>query len=114
MRRPIKGIWCHDLDLYICGNPIRMTAGEMSILSALLEAPDNFFSRTELIEALSASIYSKPSHKIRSIDCFIRRIRKKIRDATGYTKIILTEYNAGYSLNRYWYKDELKKRQAGP
>lgn len=112
--RPVKGLWCHELDLYICGKPVRLTIGEMQIFSALLAKPDWYLNREELNSARSPAAGAPQNYNPHAVEQYIRRIREKVRNATGYTAIISTEYSTGYRLNRNWYDLEFEKRQAGP
>jgi len=111
--RPVKGIWCHELDLYICGTAIRLTQGEMQIFTKLLSNPERIFSREMLYHARTGQARHKPDGNIRTINGFIKKIRQKIKVPTGFTKIIGAEYGMGYYLNRRWYEVELNKRKAG-
>jgi DNA-binding response OmpR family regulator len=110
---PVKGIWCVELDVYICGTPVRLSVGEMRVFSVLLSDPEHIFSRQMLVQSRKKDPYHYGRDRLRSIDAFISRTREKIRATTGYTNIIIAEYGMGYHLNRKWYIAELQKRKAG-
>jgi DNA-binding response OmpR family regulator len=86
----------------------------MKVFSALLAKPDWYLNREELSSARSSVTRAKKDCSPHAIEQYVRRIRKKVREVTGYTLIITTEYNTGYRLNRHWYNLEFDKRNAGP
>ncbi|MBY0538110.1 winged helix-turn-helix domain-containing protein [Patescibacteria group bacterium] len=101
----VKDIWCSEIDVYIKGTPVALTVREMMIFSLLLSKPDTIFSRETLLEAQKHGPYKRGRQRLRSIDAYVSRIKKKIKDATGYTNIIMAEYGMGYYLNRRWHKE---------
>jgi DNA-binding response OmpR family regulator len=110
---PVKGIWCNELELYICGTKIKLTVGEMRVFTILLSNPERIYSREALHQARVHDAYFKPDVNLRTIDILVKQTRKKIKNATGYCKVISSEYAMGYHLNRFWFENEIKKRKAG-
>ncbi len=110
--RPIKGIWCTETDLYICGTKVELTVGQHYIFRHLASNPDRVFTRNELNANREYRAYFKGTNYFRGVDCVIKHIRRRIKLATGYTQIITTHYKLGYQLNRRWHVAEWKKREA--
>jgi DNA-binding response OmpR family regulator len=84
----------------------------MSVWQALLNNPNQIFSRETLNAARPKDAYFNPSRNHNSIESVIKRLRHKIVEKTGYTTLIRTKQGRGYQLNRYWYDAELEKREA--
>jgi len=76
------------------GHPVRLTQSELAILKALAERPGQALSRTAMAEVLGfqGAIYDP-----RRLEIMVRRLRKKIADATGVEAPIETAHGIGYA-----------------
>jgi DNA-binding response OmpR family regulator len=75
------------------GEPVELTNGEFSLLTAFLSAPRRVLSRDQLLELSrmhNAEVYD------RSIDVQILRLRRKIEADPAHPQYIRTERGAGY------------------
>lgn len=77
------------------GENIQLTKAEYSLLSALLDYPQQVFSRRQLIEKVWSSQH--PSDD-RAIDTHIKTLRAKLRTHNPHTELIVTHRGFGYSL----------------
>ena len=80
-------------DGYIKGVKINLSRIEYGILETLMKKPDRVFSREQLIEAVlgfDATIDN------RSIDTYVKRVRKKIEMDPKNPKYLMTKYGIGY------------------
>jgi two-component system response regulator ChvI len=75
------------------GSPIKLTVTEFRILMALARRPGFVRSREDL---LSAAFPQDSYMSDRTVDCHIKRIRKKITDADSGFDRIETVYGLGY------------------
>ncbi|MEJ8847575.1 response regulator [Variovorax rhizosphaerae] len=75
------------------GEPVELTNGEFSLLTAFLSAPRRVLTRDQLLELSrmhNAEVYD------RSIDVQILRLRRKIEADPAHPQYIRTERGAGY------------------
>ncbi len=75
------------------GEPVDLTKGEFSLLTAFLSAPQRVLARDQLLDMSrlhNAEVYD------RSIDVQILRLRRKIEADAAQPKFIRTERGAGY------------------
>jgi len=75
------------------GDPVELTNGEFSLLTAFLSAPQRVLTRDQLLELSrmhNAEVYD------RSIDVQILRLRRKIEPDPAHPTYIRTERGAGY------------------
>ena len=75
------------------GQPVELTKGEFSLLTAFLSAPQRVLTRDQLLELSrlhNAEVYD------RSIDVQILRLRRKIEPDPSHPHFIKTERGAGY------------------
>jgi two-component system OmpR family response regulator len=75
------------------GEPVELTNGEFSLLTAFLSAPQRVLTRDQLLELSrmhNAEVYD------RSIDVQILRLRRKIEPDPAHPTYIRTERGAGY------------------
>lgn len=75
------------------GEPVELTNGEFSLLTAFLSAPQRVLTRDQLLELSrlhNAEVYD------RSIDVQILRLRRKIEPDPAHPQYIRTERGAGY------------------
>ncbi len=80
-------------DAYLQGQRINLSRVEYGILEAMMKNPDRVFTREQLIETVlgfDATIDS------RSIDTYVKRIRRKIESDPKDPKRIMTRYGIGY------------------
>ncbi len=75
------------------GSPVRLTVTEFRILSALARMPGFVRSREDL---LSAAFPQDSYMSDRTVDCHIKRIRKKLAEADPSCDGIETVYGLGY------------------
>ncbi|AWB65348.1 two-component system response regulator BaeR [Saccharobesus litoralis] len=77
------------------GNKLELTAIEFNLLNALAKSPGRIFSRNQLID----TIYS--DNRIvsdRTIDSHIKKLRKKLNQASPEQEIVQSVYGVGYKL----------------
>jgi two-component system response regulator ChvI len=75
------------------GNPVKFTLTEFRILNSLARMPGFVRSREDL---LSAAFPQDSYMSDRTVDCHIKRIRKKLADADRGFDGIETVYGLGY------------------
>ena len=93
------GPWAADLNALTLthndGRTVELTAGEMALLQALLERPDEVVPRHEL---LAASRTSDGEVFERTVDVLISRLRRKVEADAASPTIIRTIRGLGYKL----------------
>jgi DNA-binding response OmpR family regulator len=77
------------------GGAMRLTVTEFRVLAALVAAPGIVKSRDAL---LSAAFPEESYVSDRSIDCHVKRLRRKIAEAGGDPAAVETVYGLGYRL----------------
>ena len=75
------------------GRPLRLTATELKLLSALIEREGRIVSREELFMAVWGHGYRKSD---RSVDVYIARLRQKLAEALPGRRLIHTHFGFGY------------------
>lgn len=78
------------------GEKVKLTGGENSLLTALLDHPGKVLSREQLthfIRGREAKAFE------RSVDNLIRRLRAKIGDSDRGQQVIVTEWGRGYRVS---------------
>lgn len=79
----------------ICGKSIELTAIEFSILQLLAKSPGRIYSRAQMID----QVYS--DYRIvneRTMDSHIKKLRKRLKEASGDLELIHSIYGVGYKL----------------
>ncbi len=75
--------------------PLVFTVSELKVYGCLLRRPGTLWSRDSLREEIAKNEYAED----RTIDSFIKRIRRKMEQATpGSSKVIESVYGGGYRL----------------
>jgi two-component system OmpR family response regulator len=72
------------------GQPLVLTVSEYLIVSSLVEHPGHVKSRQQLMDAVDKTIEEE------SVNSYIKRIRKKIKDIDAEAKPIRSEHSLGY------------------
>ena len=90
------------LTLRVRGEAVPLTGTEFRLLECLLRYPGRVFGRAALLENLWGN---KESVSLRSIDVYIRRLRKKLGDDPNHPRYIQTRRGSGY----YFHKDHQSK-----
>lgn len=88
-----------DLDqhqVYVDGDPVRLTPTEFSLLRALAEHPGHALTRLELIETGLGYGYEGLE---RTMDSHIKNLRRKLADAGAASDLIETVFGVGYRLS---------------
>ncbi len=111
--RSIRGIWLTETDLYICGTPVALTAGQHRLFVHMAKRPERVFTYSDLETLRASQCYGRVTMTRNSHSQYISRLRTQIRCATGYTSIITTVQGVGYKLNQNWYDLEWEKHKAG-
>jgi DNA-binding response OmpR family regulator len=75
------------------GQPLDLTPNEFAVLVALLENRGRALSRSQLIELALGHDYDGME---RTVDVYVRHIRRKIEDAAGVPPRIVTVFGVGY------------------
>jgi DNA-binding response OmpR family regulator len=77
----------------VAGRPVELTKSEFELLSALMAAPGQVFSRLDLLDRVSGEAYEGYE---RTIDVHIRNLRAKIEPDSKHPRYIETVYGMGY------------------
>jgi DNA-binding response OmpR family regulator len=77
------------------GQPLYLTARELSLLTVLVERQGRVVSREELYRAVWRQPYRKTD---RSVDVYVARLRQKLREAIPERRLIHTHFGFGYRL----------------
>jgi two-component system phosphate regulon response regulator OmpR len=80
-------------ELRNAGGPIRLTGGEIALLTALARKPNEILSREEIAEALGME---EPGE--RAIDVQVTRLRRKIERDSREPRFLHTVRGRGYVL----------------
>lgn len=75
------------------GEPVILTANEFKVLTILLTNPGQVFSREQLVTKAFGVDYEGYD---RTVDTYIKNIRKKIEDSPKEPKYIIAVYGMGY------------------
>jgi DNA-binding response OmpR family regulator len=75
------------------GRPLAITAREFETLLALAERRNRVVPRTELYALVWGG---RMTHRDRSVDVFVRRVRKKLNEAAPGWAYIHTHFGIGY------------------
>jgi DNA-binding response OmpR family regulator len=78
------------------GTPLRLTARELDLLTALAERSGRIVSREELYAAVWHQPYNKAD---RSVDVYVARLRQKLGEALPGSAYIETHFGFGYRLS---------------
>ncbi len=80
------------------GEPVPLTRTELNLMVLLIRSPRQTFDRSQIIR----HIYEDEFHAVtdRSIDAYVKRLRKKFADIRPGTNPIETVHTFGYRLNR--------------
>ena len=80
------------------GRPVTLTAIELRLLVALLDADGRVLSRDQLLDA----VYGLDAAEVldRTIDAHIRRLREKLADPASAPRFIATVRGSGYQITR--------------
>lgn len=79
----------------VCGKSIELTAIEFSILQLLAKSPGRIYSRAQMID----QVYS--DYRIvneRTMVSHIKKLRKRLKEASGDLELIHSIYGVGYKL----------------
>jgi DNA-binding response OmpR family regulator len=77
----------------IDGRPLDLTVRELQLLTALARRRDRIVTRQELYTA----VWQRPFRaQERSVDVYVKRLRRKLADALPGTEFIHTHYGFGY------------------
>ncbi len=82
-----------SMQLFKNETEISITSAEYRLLYVLFKNQGQILSREQIIELAFGNEYEGYD---RSIDTYIKRIRKKIEDDPKHPKILVTKYGAGY------------------
>lgn len=87
-----------ELDLegrkaYLEGEPLKLSATEMNLLLALVQAPGRVYTREELLERVWGPDFEGSE---RVVDAYIRLLRKKLKDHPEAPRFIETVVGLGY------------------
>lgn len=84
---------CDSRQLYVCGNPINVTAKEFDLLELLVKHPNKVYSRESLLNLVWGKDY--PGDE-RTVDVHVRRLREKIEPNASEPKYVHTKWGVGY------------------
>lgn len=77
------------------GNPVRLTHSELLVLQCLASQPGQAVSRQSLVEALGQD---PEVYDYRRMEVLMRRLRNKVREASGMELPLETVHRLGYAL----------------
>jgi DNA-binding response OmpR family regulator len=84
-----------EVEAYVDGEPVGLTATEFRLLYALALDRGRVVSRDELLQKIWGR---RESHRDRTVDVFVRRLREKIDRRASKHTFIQTRYGVGYRL----------------
>jgi DNA-binding response OmpR family regulator len=84
-----------EVEAYVDGQPAGLTATEFRLLYALALDRGRVISRDELLQKIWGR---RESHRDRTVDVFVRRLREKIDRRASTHTFIQTRYGVGYRL----------------
>lgn len=83
-----------EICVYKKGQPVELTKNEYEVLAVLARNPGRTFTREQLIESAFGSDYLGYD---RTVDVYIKNIRKKIEDDSKEPIYVVTVYGFGYA-----------------
>jgi two-component system response regulator BaeR len=86
---------CEKMLCVVCGKSIELTALEFAILQLLAKSPGRIYSRAQMID----QVYS--DYRVvneRTMDSHIKKLRKRLKEASGDLELIHSIYGIGYKL----------------
>ena len=84
----------------IDGRPLKLTVRELQLLTALARRHDRIVTREELYTA----VWQRPfRHNERSVDVYVKRLRRKLAEVLPEGEWIHTHYGFGYSLSQLFH-----------
>jgi len=87
-----------EKQLWVDGEPVRLTATEYRILKFLMEHPGIVFSAEQIYE----SVWPEPAHAVENtVMVHIRRIREKIEINPREPKYLKVVWGIGYKIEKY-------------
>ncbi len=84
-----------EVEAYVDGHPAGLTATEFRLLYALALDRGRVVSRDELLQKIWGR---RESHRDRTVDVFVRRLREKIDRRASKHTFVQTRYGVGYRL----------------
>ena len=85
-----------ELVAAVDGRVLDLTVRELQLLTALARRSDRIVTREELYTA----VWQRPFRRNeRSVDVYVRRLRRKLREAVPESDYIHTHYGFGYRLS---------------
>ena len=84
-----------EVEAYVDGQPAGLTATEFRLLYALALDRGRVVSRDELLQKIWGR---RESHRDRTVDVFVRRLREKIDRRASKHTFVQTRYGVGYRL----------------
>ena len=84
-----------EVEAYVDGEPAGLTATEFRLLYALALDRDRVVTRDELLQKIWGR---RETHRDRTVDVFVRRLRDKIDRRASRHTFIQTRYGVGYRL----------------
>ena len=86
-----------EFSAVVGGEPLRLTVRELQLLTALARRQDRIVTREELYTA----VWQRPFRpNERSVDVYVKRLRRKLADALPEAEWIQTHYGFGYRLSQ--------------
>jgi len=83
----------HEFVAAVDGHALQLTVRELQLLTALARRRDRIVSRQELYTA----VWQRPFRpEERSVDVYVKRLRRKLREALPGSELIHTHYGFGY------------------
>ena len=75
------------------GRPVELTPTEFDLLATLVREPGRVFTRGQLLDAIRGVAFESYE---RAVDAHVKNLRKKIEQAPGAPRYILTVHGIGY------------------
>jgi two-component system alkaline phosphatase synthesis response regulator PhoP len=84
-----------EVEAYVDGEPVGLTATEFRLLYALALDRGRVVSRDELLQKIWGR---RETHRDRTVDVFVRRLREKVDRRASTHTFVQTRYGVGYRL----------------
>jgi DNA-binding response OmpR family regulator len=86
----------HEFVAVVNGESLELTVRELQLLTALARRQDRIVTRQELYTA----VWQRPFRaNERSVDVYVKRLRRKLREVLPGSEYIHTHYGFGYRLS---------------
>ena len=82
-----------ELQVFVAGRRVGFTVREFQIFNVLAERPDRVLRRSEIYEHVWGTAWV---HRDRSVDVFVRKVRRKLAAVSPDWEYVHTHFGIGY------------------